>query len=237
MKFWVKIAKAAKSRPKAEGLVEPKPEDFEDADDPDREYLKAYAVWSNKSVQAEAQAQSASEATARQQQAQQLEIAKSVDQHYERAVELSTKSGISAEQYHNADLVFRQMIESIYPQAGDAIAEALISNMGNGSEKVVFNIGINDTRRAELKALLEADKAGLKASVYLGKLTEQLNAPTKRKTSAPKPAPANKGDATENASMKALKKKYDAAHKSGNDQEAFNLRRKTRAAGANVNEW
>lgn len=228
---------AKTSRPKAEGLAEPKPEDFEEADDPDREYLKAYAQWSNKQAMAEAQAAQASEATARQQKQQALEIAKSVDQHYERALELSTSSGISAEQYQNADRVFREMIDSIYPQAGDAIAEALIANMGKGSEKVVYNLGINQTKRAELKALLEADKNGLKAAVYLGKLTEQLTAPTKRKTAAPTPAKAIKGDATENASLKALKKRYDAAHKAGNKQEAFNLRREGRKAGANVNDW
>lgn len=236
-KLKAELEAAKASSPKTDKLVKPKREDFYESEDPDGDYMDALTDYKIQVNQAEQQARSASEATARQQQEQALEIAKSVDQHYERAVELSAKSGISAEQYQSADRVFREMVESIYPQAGDAIADALISNMGKGSEKVVYNLGVNATKRAELKALLEADKAGLKASIYLGKLTEQLASPSKRKTNAPAPAKTTKGDATENASLKALKKKYDAAHKSGNDQEAFNLRRKARAKGANVNEW
>ena len=236
-KLKAELEAAKTSRPKAEGLVKPKRDDFEDSEDPDEAFVEALADWKVKTAQAELQATQASEATARQRKEQALEIASSVDQHYERAAELSAKSGISAEQYQSADGVFREMIESVYPQAGDAIADALISNMGKGSEKVVYNLGINQTKRAELKALLEADKNGLKASIYLGKLTEQLSAPNKRKTQAPTPAKAIKGDAIENASLKVLKKKYNAAHKTGNAQAAFDVKREAKKAGADTSNW
>jgi len=223
--------------PKSEKLVKPKREDFYESDDPDEAYTDALLDWKINENNAKNQANQAGEATASNQREQAESISKAVDQHYEDAVILAEKSGISADAYHAADLTVRRMFESIFPEAGDAVMDGLIANLGKGSDKVMFNIGVNATRRAELKEILLSDKTGLKAMGYLGNLNGELNAPSKRKTNAPKPAANANGDANTSNKFSAAKKKYDAAHKGGNAQEAFTLKRAAKKAGCDTSQW
>ena len=226
-----------KAVPQASKLVKPKPEDFYDSDNSDAEYTEALIKWNLENQQAEAQASAATEAQQQQIREQQKQISTEVDQHYERAEKLSEKSGISSELYQSADLRVRQMIDSIFPDAGDAITDGLIANLGSGSEKVFYNLGVNETRLMEFKTRLQADSTGFKAAMYLGELKATLNAPQKRKTQAPKPAPNPQGDKQVNSSERALKKRYTEAHKSGNPQAAFDARREAKKAGADTSNW
>jgi len=228
---------ALKRVPKSEKLVRPKRDDFDDHNDPDEAYEDALLDWSGKRDAAERQANQAGEATASNQREATENINKAVDQHYEDAVVLAEKSGISADAYHKADLTVRQMFESIFPKAGDATMDAIIANLGKGSDKVMYNIGVNSTRRTELKDILLSDKTGLKAMGYLGNLKGELNAPSKRKTNAPKPAANATGDANTSGKFSAAEKKYNAAHKGGNAQEAFNLKRAAKKAGCDTSKW
>ena len=227
---------ALKGGKRAEPLAKPKREDFYDEDDPDEAYFDALTDWKLKTHQAEVKAETQSAELTRKQQEVQQATAKAVDQHYERAVGLSAKSGISAELYQSADYKVRQMVESLYPGAGDNITDALIASMGDGSEKVMYNLGINESRLGELRTRLEQDKNGIKAAIFLGQLNERLSAPQKRKTNAPKPAADAHGD-VQAINQKALKKKYDAASKSGNTQAAFDARREARKAGVDTSNW
>lgn len=219
------------------GLERPKRDDFVDSDEPDEAYFEALTDWKLEKQKASQAAENATVETQRNQQANALKISQGVDAHYERAAELSEKSDIKPEAYQAADMAFRQAVDSVFPQAGDAIADGLISMLGKGSEKVMFSLGVNSQKRSEFISRLKEDPNGLKAMAYLGELKAELNAPKKRKSTAPQPAADTKGDASESSNIKALKKKYAAASKSGNQQEAFNIRMKGRAAGANVNEW
>jgi len=226
-----------KGRPQAKALERPKREDFEDADDPDEAYFEALTDWKLTQHKSETQAQQASEQTKQQQEQWKAQTEKAVDQHYERAVELAEQSGISAEMYQSADLRVRQTVEAIFPEAGDTITDALIANLGEGSEKVMYNLGINTARREEFKSLLLEDRTGIKAAMYLAERKAELNAPRKRKTSAPKPAPNLNGDKQTGANHKALKQKYDKAHEKGDLQAAFNFKREAKKAGADTANW
>ena len=173
--------------------------------------------------------------TQRQEKAR--ETVDAVDKHYERAVTLATESGITPEMYQNADFRVRNMVNSLFPDAGDAITDALIANLGEGSEKVMFSIGVKDSRLKELHTLFQQDPTGVKASMYLGTLKAELNAPRKRKTNAPKPATDINGDAQKDETSRKLKKRYDEADKKGDLQSRFNTRREAKKAGVDTSNW
>lgn len=214
-------------------LNKPSRDDFDDED----AYLDAYYDW-------KAEKQSAAHA-AKAKEADQLRQAKEyknrvstgVDQHYERAVELSEKSGISPELYQSADLMVRQAVESVFPEAGDAITDAMIANLGSGSEKVFYHLGVNSTKREEFKNLLKSDSSGMKAAMFLGTLKSDLEKPSKRKTNAPKPSPNIESEVPGGDVAKKFKRQYQKADKDGDVQARFNARRQARAAGVDVSDW
>lgn len=164
-------------------------------------------------------------------------VEKAVGQHYERAVELADKSKITAEMYQSADLKVREMAEEVFPNAGDDIVDNLIATIGEGSERVMYNLGVNVKRRNHVRDLLKQDQTGLRASAYLGKLNGELGSPGKRKSKAAPPAGDVTGDSKTSESFRALKRKYTDAHKRGDKQGAFNARREARQAGADVSDW
>ena len=113
----------------------------------------------------------------------------------------------------------------------------MIAGLGAGSEKVMYSLGVNNARLAELKNRLIADPSGVTAGMYLGELKSEISAPQKRKTNAPKPAAQLKGDEQANDKFKAAKKNYEAAHKRGDTSKAFTLKRAAKKAGANTKTW
>ena len=236
-KLKAEVAELKNGAPPAKQLNRPKREDFYDHEDPDSAYLEALSDFNVEKSSAK-QASKAKEAeNNRQQQVLLDEINTGVDQHYERAVKLSEESGIKAETYQAADRTVRASIDAVVPGGGDIVTDKLIADLGEGSEKVFYSLGVNPAKRTKLQSLLTSDSSGLKAAMYLGELKAQLNAPKKRKTNAPKPAPHLNGDAAGGDEHKALKQEYDKASDSGDTQAAFNARMKAREAGANVKNW
>jgi hypothetical protein len=232
------IERLKNGRVDAKGLNKPKRDDFYESDDPDEAFFEALTDWKMEQNQAKAATRSKQSAEVQRAEEFKTNVSKGVDQHYERAVVLAENSGISPELYQSADLKVRQAVESIFPNAGDVITDSLITNLGAGSEKVFYNLGVNTTKRNEFTKLLTEDTSGMKAAMYLGKLQAELVAPTKRKTNAPSPAANVSGDAQSGSDpFKASKKAYDKASKSGDTQAAFNARMKARKAGANVTNW
>lgn len=222
---------------KPKELSKPKREDFFESEDPEEAYIDALTDYKINKSQAESQASTATEATRNRQAEVKRTTDTAVDQHYLRAEKLADKSGISDELYKSSDLKVRNMIESLYPKAGDKITDELIASLGDGSEKVFFSVGVKDSRLAELKSRLEQDPSGIKAGMYLGQLNAELSAPQKRKTKAPAPATQIKGDANTSAPNKALKKKYDAAHKKGDGAAAYKIKRAAKKTGADTKDW
>ena len=223
-------------RTNAKGLNRPKRDEFFDAEDPDDAYAEALVDWKLENNQAKVAAKSKQSEDVQKAQAFKDRVSEGVDQHYERAVVLAEESGISADLYKSSDLKVRQVVESVYPEAGDAITDTLITNLGKGSEKVFYNLGVNTAKRNEFKKLLSEDTSGMKAAMYLGTLKAELNAPNKRKTNAPSPAANVSGDVNGSKdSFKSDKKAYDKA--GGNMQARFAIRMKAKKAGADVSNW
>lgn len=117
------------------------------------------------------------------------------------------------------------------------VTNALIASLGEGSEKVLYNLGVNQARRTELVNLLKEDKSGLRASMFLGKLAGELSSPQRKKSNAPAPATQIQGDRQTTEQGRALHQKYKDAHKSGNVQKAIELKRQARSAGVDTQTW
>lgn len=215
----------------------PKRADFFEHDDPDEAYLDALSDWKFKNINSKQQAETAANEAKQANQLRQQQINDSVEQHYERAALIAKKANIDVDAYRSAELKVRQMIDSVRPGAGDAIADALIDSIGEGSEKVFYNLGVNNGRLNALKDKIQNDSSGLKAVAYLASLASDLNAPQRRKTTAPKPAKQIKGDNAASASMNAIKRKYDKLHNEGKTQEAFKFKRQAKKDGTDTSTW
>lgn len=211
----------------------PKWDDFAESDNQDADYQKALVDWQFRSREIKADAERKAQELKRQREEALSRVSNAVDQHYERAVTLAEKSGISPEAYRAADLKVRQAIDEVFNGSGDQVADALIANLGDGSEKVLYNLGVNSARREELINRLKTDQSGISAAAYLGQLNAELKLPSKRTTSAPKPSPQISGDKKGSSDAKRLREKYRKA----SGQAAYELRKEARRQGIDTREW
>jgi len=172
-----------------------------------------------------------------QQQAQEA-LTKSVDDHYTRAAKLQESKGIDPTIFARADNTVRSAIEAIRPGQGDLLTDQLIEALGDGSEMVMYNLGVNASRRGELISALVSDPKGIKAVAYLAGLKSDLTRnTTQRRSAAKKPASEVDGDIPPNAKAGALKRKYDAAHKKGGGQEAYNIKKEAKKMNVDTSSW
>jgi hypothetical protein len=171
--------------------------------------------------------------TAQQQQRQQA-LHNDVEAHYERAQELVTKHSINPDVYQKADATVRQSIESVAPGQGEVIVNQLISLVGEGSEKVMYHLGVNKAALNELRAILQDDPTGLRAAAFIGQKKAEITGPKHKLTSAPKPAAKING---ETVKASASKKAYDKAHKEGRGQDAYNIKSEAKRSGTDTNGW
>lgn len=221
--------------------TKPRRDDFLDAEDPDEAYFDALTDWK---IEKERTTQKTSQQAAQietRRQDEVLKINQGVDQHYERVVNLAEKSGITAEAFRAAETQFRQTVRNAIPgsndEVGDAVADAFIAKLGEGSEKVVYNLGINAERRSELMRKFQNDPTGLDAGMYLAELKAELTAPSRRKSTAPDPAADLKGDVQTGSRNRALKTAYDKAAKKDDGQAMYDAKKAARAAGADTSTW
>jgi len=221
----------------AQPSARPKREDFYDQDDPDDAYTEALADWKLKDALSRQHNETQQYEFQRKQLEVQQTIEAGVDQHYERAATLAAASGISPELYQSADLRVRSAIDGVFPGGGETVTNSLIASLGEGSEKVFYNLGVSPKRLAELTSKLVADPTGLQASIFLGKLSAELTAPLRKRSNTPAPATTVQGDANTTDAGKGLHRKYMEARKRGDTQGAFNIRREARASKINVDSW
>lgn len=228
--------KTNNSQPEAPNSKRPRLEDFDhdtDAYEAATEDYFSHAVDSRLAQHTQSAQQN--EAVDRQKKAQE----QAVDQHYERAATLVAEGTVTETAYHDADLLIRSSLEQVRPGMGESLADTFISKMqGEGSEKVWFHLGRNQTALSKLKETLISDPSGLDTMLYLGELKTRLTAsPTKRVSRAPKPGSTLKGGDGSSAGANALKKQYKAAVNSGDIQGRIDLRRKAKAAGHDPSNW
>jgi len=227
-------AELAKLKPKEETtLVRPKRIDF----DTDEEFDEAFDKYSlSRTEEAINRTRHEDQQKVGQQQAQQ-KLVEAVDSHYERAEKLIGESGITPETYKAADTTVRAAVEAVTPNLGDMIVDQVISILGDGSEKVLYFLGRNKAALAKFQNLLATDKSGMKAAVYLGQEKQRLTKPIKPRSNAPHPATEVNGDKPLTGAEGRYKKQYDAAHKGGSLQSAYDIKKKAKAAGVDVSTW
>lgn len=216
----------------------PKREQFYDHDDPDEAFLEALADWRVSERIAKEQAGKQQYERQRQQLEAHQKISSSVDQHYERAAELAAASGISPELYKAADLRVREAIEGVYGDGGgEHVTNKLIARLGEGSEKVMYKLGVSPKCLAELTAKMREDPEGLQALFYLGKLSAELSAPARKRSNTPAPATSVQGDANTTDLSRTLLRRYQEAHKRGDTQAAYDIRSEAKGKNINVKSW
>tara|TARA_R110000803_G_scaffold166755_2_gene230023 strand:- start:5479 stop:6615 length:1137 start_codon:yes stop_codon:yes gene_type:complete len=227
-------AAPADVKPDLSDLKEPLRSDFKE----DLAYLEARQDYKSEITRREQQTRDQARDYTQQKNTQQANTNRAVDEHYVRADVLVQKSGIAPEKYQQADTLVRQALEASFPDAGDAIVDSLIARLGPGSEKVIFNLGVNKARREELIAKFTEDSSGIAAAIYLGDLKAQLAVPGRKSSTAPKPAAHVGGDGKpEGGQKRALLKAYRSAHTKSDGQAAFNIKKKAKAAGIDTSEW
>lgn len=86
----------------------------------------------------------------------------------------------------------------------------LLDSVGDGSERVAYYIGTNETARAQIKAMLKEDPNGLKAIAHMTRLAEKLKPkPSKSISKAPEPDQPLRGDSVATATAAKLQAMYD----------------------------
>ena len=208
----------------------PKLEDFDYDED---QHNAALDDWYDERLNAKLQTQQQSVSQQEQQRQASEKLEQSVNEHYHRVnTLLSQNPKIQPEKYQDADLSFRRAVEDISPGNGDSIAETLISVMGEGSEKLIYNLGVNKGKMAEFKDVLRSDPRGLKVVAWLTEHKGAITQQAKRTSQAPKPARQVKGGGDGKSVVATdFKRKYDKAK---TPQERYNIYRDAKKAGFNL---
>src|SRR6185369_12086435 len=116
------------------------------SDDEYQEALAAYVVDTRLASQHQTQV---AEQQRRAREEAQAETEQAVETHYERAAKLAETASITPDAFKEADYRVRAAIDSVFDKAGDTITDNLIARLGAGSEKVMYNLGVNKARREE----------------------------------------------------------------------------------------
>lgn len=161
-----------------------------------------------------------------------------VNEHYARSAKLQEGSTISSEVFDKAELKVRTALDEISPGNGDAIADHLIEIMGEGSEKVIYNLGVNPKKMAELQEEFKKDPRGYTAVAMVERIKASIAPIGKKQSRAPAPAKHLSGDQKPVAAgAKALKKQYDAAAKANDAQGRISAKRKAKREGVDTSGW
>lgn len=219
----------------------PKPK-LEDFDYDEAKHDAALDEWYDKKFDAKVSSTLTTKQQKEQQQAQAEKFRKSLEDaenaHYGRAEKLVAEGKVSAEKYQQADRAVREGFDRLAPGKGDDIVAQLIktlNSLGDGSEKVMYQLGVNPAKMQEVTNMYASDPTGLSAVAYLGKLQATIQSPVKRKSSAPKPSPELQNGGGGKSPEKAFVDKYKRA---GDDlQKRINIKREAKKAGINLNNY
>lgn len=162
-------------------------------------------------------------------------IKSAVDQHYERASELVTSGKVTEDNYKAADHIVRKSIEGALPGMGELVTDSLIANLGAGSEKVIYHLGVNPAALSKLTELFKSDPTGFAASIFMGELKAKFNS-----ASIEKPSKTIKPDnvltSTAKTSGSALSK-YRAAEKAGDVSGMIAAKRLAKENKIDTSTW
>ncbi|MBA57029.1 MAG: hypothetical protein CMK89_21480 [Pseudomonadales bacterium] len=216
-------------------LKRPKLEDF---DYDEEAYNAAMDDYYDKRVDTKLESKQSVQQQREAAERQKKALEEAVDRHYTRAAKLVEEGKVSEEKYTQADRAVRESFERIAKGNGDKIVDSLIKtldSLGEGSEKVFYQLGVNPAKMQEVANLFATDPTGLSTVAYLGKLQASIQSPTKRKSSAPAPSPELKGSGSTKTPGEALLKRYK---KAGNNVQArLDIKREAKRQGIDTRNW
>lgn len=193
---------------------------LESCDYDEGKYAQAIATWQQQNLERQLQELENKRQAKARQQAIQEQLAASVHEHYQRVVKL----GISEDDFIPAEQTLRDTF-------GDVAVEQLIDAIGEGSERVIYHLGLNQEERRKLEQLVVQDPSGLKAVAYATKLAAKLAAEpqVKKISQAPEPDKALQGGNTQSGS--AILKRLKQLDGMSNRDQFRDYKRKLVAAG------
>lgn len=216
-------------------LKRPKLEDF---DYDEEAYNAAMDDYYDKRVETKLESKQSVQQQREAAERQKKALEEAVDRHYTRAAKLVEEGKVSEEKYTQADRAVRESFERIAKGNGDNIVDSLIKtldSLGEGSEKVFYQLGVNPAKMQEVANLFATDPSGLSTVAYLGKLQASIQSPTKRKSSAPAPSPELKGSGSTKTPGEALLRRYK---KAGNNVQArLDIKREAKRQGIDTRNW
>lgn len=174
-------------------------------------------------------------AQASQQEQQNAIVQGGLDKHYERAEALVLAGKVTAENYQAADHVVRKAMAEALPDLGEVVLDNLIARLGDGSEKVIYHLGVNPAALSKLKESFKTDPTGFASSIFLGELKAKFTSATIDKSSkAPKPdRPLNGTAKVSTGGLYAAYKKSFAAQ----DGKSLSIKREAKAKGIDTSKW
>ncbi len=212
----------------------PRPK-LEDYEYDEAKYTAALDDWYDQRMDQRLTARATTEQQSQARENQTRAIEEAVNAHDSRAAGLIASGDLEAEDYAGAEEKVRHALDQAVSGQGDTIADQLISQVGEGSEKLFYYLGKNPNALSTLQGKMVADRTGLQAMLYLGELKAKMVTPPKKPTSkTPKPGKKLKGDSRASGKADALQRQYS---KSENVQERISLKRQARAAGVDTSNW
>ena len=228
------------SQVKPQENLPPRPK-LEDFDYDEAKHEAALDEWYDRKTEAKAKSVYQSSQTEAQQreaaERQQKALNDAIESHYSRVAELVEGGKISEERYTQAEDVVIKSLDNVSGGNGQNIAKQLIktlNSIGEGSEKVMYQLGVNSAKRDRLIELMQTDNTGLAAATFLGQLQSTISSPVKRKSSAPKPMADVKGDAVGSTRADKMRKQYQG---STDIQARISLKRQAKAKGYDTTNW
>lgn len=164
-------------------------------------------------------------------------VQQEVEKFYTNAEKLLKEHAIAPDVYVSASNNVIESLDKINPGQGKALFHALVATVGDHAEKIVFHVGRNKGALAEFQSQLLADPSGSRALVYLGSLKAKVSGNNKKSSRAPSPAANVNGGSIGGNKAAAEQRKYNAAHKDGNVQKAYNIKSAARKGGIDVSKW
>lgn len=179
-------------------------------------YMQEVEAYKSRQLAVEQQKQQAQEAMKKRQLSLAGDAAKFISEH-----KLNQDVAITT---------IQKATDEIDAIAGDGAMATLLDYVGEGSSRVAYLLGRNETKLNELKNIMAQDKTGLKAVSYLTRLLA-VKPKTRVMSNAPEPDQPLKGDAASSATAKQLQKQYDEAK---DEDELLSIRRKAREMGISL---
>ena len=171
-----------------------------------------------------------------QQEQQNAAVQGALDKHYERAEALVVAGKVTAENYQAADHVVRKAMVEALPDLGEIVLDNMIARLGEGSEKVLYHLGVNPAALSKLKESFKTDPTGFASSMFLGELRAKFTSAVIDKSSkAPRPDRPLNG--TAKVTGGDARKQYAAAEKSDDVSGMIAAKRAAKAKNIDTSNW